>query len=100
MNDFIKMCPDLTVRERVEPILVGQGGYERPVLHKCMLDKCAAFAQGNCSLVGICKKYGTLTYIDMKSAKEKHATKSMELFIKSEMMKIPEELLEELQNDN
>lgn len=98
VNDFIKMCPDLTVRERVEPILVGQGAYERPVLKPCLLDRCAAFKPDNNTLTGTCLKYGNFVYIDMKKVKEKHATKYMRFFIR-DMMKIPEELLEELQRD-
>lgn len=46
---MIKFCPDLTSKEEVVPITIGTGTFTRPVLHKCLQNKCVAYKFGECS---------------------------------------------------
>ncbi len=55
---MIKFCPDLTGREEVKAMLVGNGDFVRPVLHQCIQENCAAYEAGKC------KKYETLVEVD------------------------------------
>lgn len=50
---MIKFCPDLTGKEEVKAVLIGNGDFVRPVLHACIKEKCIAYENG------ICKKYNT-----------------------------------------
>lgn len=45
---MIKICPDLTSKEEVVPMMVGQGTFTRPVLHVCLQHKCIAYKFGKC----------------------------------------------------
>lgn len=45
---MIKFCPDLTSKEEVVPIMIGTGTFTRPVLHKCLQNKCVAYKFGKC----------------------------------------------------
>lgn len=47
-NIKIKFCPDLTSKEEVVPMMVGQGTFTRPVLHECLQNKCVAYKFGKC----------------------------------------------------
>lgn len=47
-NIKIKFCPDLTSKEEVVPMMVGQGTFTRPVLHKCLQYQCVAYKFGEC----------------------------------------------------
>ena len=47
-NIMIKFCPDLTSKEEVVPITIGTGTFTRPVLHKCLQNKCVAYKFGEC----------------------------------------------------
>ena len=47
-NIKIKFCPDLTSKEEVVPMMVGQGTFTRPVLHKCLQNQCVADKFGKC----------------------------------------------------
>lgn len=47
-NIMIKFCPDLTSKEEVVPMMVGQGTFTRPVLHKCLQNQCVAYKFGKC----------------------------------------------------
>lgn len=44
----IKFCPDLTSKEEVMPMMVGQGIFTRPLLHKCLQNQCVAYKFGKC----------------------------------------------------
>lgn len=39
---MILFCPDLTGKEEVKAMLIGNGDYVRPVLHPCIKEKCGA----------------------------------------------------------
>lgn len=54
---MIKFCPDLTSKEEVVPIVYGQGNFIRPVLHKCLQNKCVAYKFGNCLKYNTCTEY-------------------------------------------
>lgn len=45
---MIKFCPDLTSKEEVVPMVVGQGTFTRPILHTCLQHKCVAYRLGKC----------------------------------------------------
>lgn len=45
---MIKFCPDLTSKEEVVPMVVGQGTFTRPLLHTCLQHKCVAYRLGKC----------------------------------------------------
>ena len=45
---MIKICPDLTSKEEVVPMMVGQGTFTRPALHKCLQNQCVAYKFGEC----------------------------------------------------
>lgn len=45
---MIKICPDLTSKEEVIPMVVGRGTFTRPVLHKCLQSQCVAYKTGKC----------------------------------------------------
>lgn len=47
-NIMIKFCPDLTSKEEVVPMTIGQGTFTRPVLHKCLQNQCVAYKFGKC----------------------------------------------------
>lgn len=54
---MIKFCPDLTSKEEVMPMMVGQGTFTRPVLHKCLQNKCVAYKLGKCLKYDNCTEY-------------------------------------------
>ena len=43
---MIKICPDLTSKEEVVPMVVGRGTFTRPVLHTCLQHECVAYKFG------------------------------------------------------
>lgn len=45
---MILFCPDLTCKEEVKAIAIGQGDFTRPVLHACLKDQCVAYKNGRC----------------------------------------------------
>lgn len=45
---MIKICPDLTSKEEVVPMVVGRGTFTRPVLHACLQHECVAYKFGKC----------------------------------------------------
>ena len=45
---MIKFCHDLTSKEEVVPMMIGKGTFTRPVLHKCLQNKCVAYKFGKC----------------------------------------------------
>lgn len=45
---MIKICPDLTSKEEVVPMMIGTGTFTRPVLHKCLQNQCVAYKFGKC----------------------------------------------------
>lgn len=51
---MIKFCPDLTCKEEVKAMAIGNGDFVRPVLNLCIKDKCVAYKDG------VCKKYENL----------------------------------------
>lgn len=50
---MIRFCPDLTGKEEVKAISIGNGDFVRPVLNVCIKEKCIAYKDG------VCKKYDT-----------------------------------------
>lgn len=54
---MIKFCPDLTSKEEVVPITIGTGTFTRPVLHKCLQNKCVAYKLGKCLKYDNCTEY-------------------------------------------
>lgn len=44
----ILFCPDLTGKEEIEAMLIGNGDFVRPVLHPCIKEKCVAYKDGKC----------------------------------------------------
>lgn len=50
---MIRFCPDLTGKEEVKAICIGNGDFVRPVLNVCIKEKCIAYKDG------VCKKYDT-----------------------------------------
>ena len=50
---MIRFCPDLTGKEEVKAIRIGNGDFVRPVLNVCIKEKCIAYKDG------VCKKYDT-----------------------------------------
>lgn len=63
----IKFCPDLTSKEEVVPITIGTGTFTRPVLHKCLQNKCVAYKLGKCLKYDNCTEY----YLEKDDTKEK-----------------------------
>lgn len=55
---MIKFCPDLISKEEVLPIMVGTGTFTRPVLHKCLQNKCVAYKFGKCLKYDNYTEYG------------------------------------------
>lgn len=55
---MIKFCPELTSKEEVVPIVYGQGNFTRPVLHKCLQNKCVAYKFGKCLKYDNFTEYG------------------------------------------
>lgn len=45
---MILFCPDLTGKEEVKAMLIGNGDFVRPVLHPCIKEKCVAYKDGKC----------------------------------------------------
>lgn len=45
---MIKFCPDLTGKEEVKAMCIGNGDFVRPVLHACIKEKCIAYRDGKC----------------------------------------------------
>lgn len=64
---MIKFCPDLTSKEEVVPITIGTGKFTRPVLHKCLQNKCVAYKFGECLKYDNCTEY----YLEKDDTKEK-----------------------------
>lgn len=64
---MIKFCPDLTSKEEVVPITIGTGTFTRPVLHKCLQNKCVAYKFGECLKYDNCTEY----YLEKDDTKEK-----------------------------
>ena len=65
---MIKFCPDLTSKEEVVPITltskeevvpitIGTRTFTRPVLHKCLQNKCVAYKLGKCLKYDNCTEY-------------------------------------------
>lgn len=44
----IAFCPDLTCKEEVKGMVIGQGDFTRPILNACIKDKCVAYKDGEC----------------------------------------------------
>lgn len=64
---MIKFCPDLTSKEEVVPIMIGTGTFTRPVLHKCLQNKCVSYKFGECLKYDNCTEY----YLEKDDTKEK-----------------------------
>ena len=45
---MILFCPDLTCKEEVKAMTIGNGDFTRPVLHACLKSKCVAYKDGRC----------------------------------------------------
>lgn len=45
---MILFCPDLTGKEEVKAMLIGNGDFVRPVLNPCIKEKCVAYKDGKC----------------------------------------------------
>ncbi len=45
---MILFCPDLTGKEEVKAMFIGNGDFVRPVLHPCIKEKCIAYKDGKC----------------------------------------------------
>lgn len=45
---MILFCPDLTGKEEVKAMLIGNGDFVRPVLHPCIKEKCVTYKDGKC----------------------------------------------------
>lgn len=45
---MILFCPDLTGKEEIKAMLIGNGDFVRPVLHPCIKEKCVAYKDGKC----------------------------------------------------
>ena len=43
---MILFCPDLTGKEEIKAMLIGNGDFVRPVLHPCIKEKCVAYKDG------------------------------------------------------
>ncbi|WP_390414856.1 hypothetical protein [Mediterraneibacter gnavus] len=45
---MILFCPDLTGKEEVKAMLIGNGDFVRPVLNPCIKERCVAYKDGKC----------------------------------------------------
>lgn len=45
---MILFCPDLTGKEEVKAMFIGNGDFVRPVLNPCIKEKCVAYKDGKC----------------------------------------------------
>lgn len=45
---MILFCPDLTGKEEIKAMLIGNGDFVRPVLNPCIKEKCIAYKDGKC----------------------------------------------------
>lgn len=71
MKMMIKFCPDLTSKEEVVPMMVGQGTFTRPVLHECLQNKCVAYKFGKCLKYDNFTEYGDISEPKARRKKEK-----------------------------
>ena len=71
MKMMIKFCPDLTSKEEVVPMMVGQGTFTRPVLHKCLQNECVAYKFGKCLKYDNSTEYGDISEPKARRKKEK-----------------------------
>ena len=71
MKKMIKICPDLTLKEEVVPMMVGQGTFTRPVLHKCLQNECVAYKFGKCLKYDNSTEYGDISEPKARRKKEK-----------------------------
>lgn len=46
---MVLFCQDLTCKEEVKAMVIGNGDFTRPVLHACLRDKCVAYKDGRCA---------------------------------------------------
>ena len=45
---MILFCPDLTGKEEVKAMFIGNGDFVRPVLNPCIKEGCVAYKDGKC----------------------------------------------------
>lgn len=48
LEEMLKYCPDLTTKEEVKAMMIGNGDFTRAVLHVCIEEKCVAYKGGYC----------------------------------------------------
>lgn len=48
LEKMLKYCPDLTTKEEVKAMMIGDGDFTRAVLHICIEEKCVAYKDGYC----------------------------------------------------
>ena len=71
MKMMIKFCPDLTSKEEVVPMMVGQGTFTKPILHECLQNKCVAYKFGKCLKYDNSTEYGDISEPKSRRKKEK-----------------------------